>query len=163
MSGYGGWVAEEKSAHSFGEFKRSDNRRDAKGWGFMLLRQNRVKKFAIIALIITGFLFLHANVSIAESASIKNSMNIHRMGSYVILINYETRDKWTDNLLFKVHCKFDKGEFTFTSSALNNLERGWHKTQVTIPRITKKRYGSLRKYRIDLYKNGILVDTEQSY
>ncbi|MFC1667148.1 hypothetical protein ACFL0P_04730 [Candidatus Omnitrophota bacterium] len=129
----------------------------------MFLRQDGVKNFVIISLIITGFLFLHIKDSIAETVSIKNSMKIRRMGSYVILINYETREEWTDSLLFKVHCEFDKKELTFTSSSLNNIKRGWHKTQVDIPNITKERYGPLRKYKIDLYKNGILVDTKKSY
>lgn len=99
----------------------------------------------------------------ADSVSIKSSMKIHRMGGYVILINYETRDKWTDNLLFKVHCKFSEGEFTFVSSSLNNIERGWHKTEISIADVIKKRYGSIREYRIDLYRDGILVDTRSAY
>lgn len=101
--------------------------------------------------------------SYADSVSIKGAQKIQRMGGYVILINYETRDRWTDSLLFKVYCTFDKGEFTFTSSSMNNLERGWHKTQIAISDVMKKRYGSLREYKIDLYRNSILIDSRKSY
>ncbi|MFH1854581.1 MAG: hypothetical protein ABH815_04640 [Candidatus Omnitrophota bacterium] len=112
-----------------------------------------------IILIVTYF----SGYVCADPVSIKGTMKIHRMGGYVILINYETRDKWTDSVLFKVHCKFEEGEFTFASSALNNLEKGWHKTEVTIGDVIKKRYGSMKEYKIDLYRDGILVDTKTAY
>lgn len=129
----------------------------------MFLRQSGFKNYIIIASIIIATISLHAQDSIADSASIKSAMKIQRMGGYIILINYETRDKWTDNLLFKVHCKFQEEEFTFISSSLNNLERGWHKTQIAISDVIKRRYGSLGEYRIDLYREGVLVDTKKSY
>lgn len=115
-------------------------------------------KRAIIAVMVIGAFFLCLRDAVADPVSIKGAMKVYRTGSYVILINYETRDKWTDGLLFKVHCKFDEGEFTFTSSSLNNIESGWHKTQVAISDVMKKRYGSLQKYDVELYRNGILVD-----
>ena len=118
-------------------------------------------KKTIVAAIIISVFFLHLQDCIADSVSIKSAMKVHVMGGYVILINYETRDKWTDGLLFKVHCKFDNGEFIFTSSSLNNVESGWHKTQITISDVIKKRYGSLREYEIELYRNGILVDKRE--
>ena len=108
--------------------------------------------------IVIGSIFLLLQDCIADTAAIKGAMKVYRMGSYIILINYETRDKWTDGLIFKVHCKFDNGEFTFTSGSLNNVECGWHKTQIAISDLMKKRYGSLQKYEIELYRNGILVD-----
>jgi len=129
----------------------------------MFLRQVGFRSSLIIAVVIIASLSLHLQDCVADSVSIKGATKIHRMGGYVILINYETRDKWTDNLLFKVHCKFIEGEFTFTSSLLNNVERGWHKTQITISDVMKKRYGSLREYKIDLYKNGLLIDTRKPY
>lgn len=129
----------------------------------MFLRQRSFKIFVINVVIVITVIFLYIQDSIADSVSIKGAMKIHRMDGYIILINYETRDKWTDNLLFKVHCKFRDGEFTFVSSSLNNISRGWHKTQIAISHVIKKRYGSLREYKIDLYKNGILVDTKKSY
>ena len=122
-----------------------------------------IKKSMIIAFVITATLFLHAQDSMAGSVSIKGATKIYRMGSYVISINYETRDKWTDSLLFKVHCKFEKGEFTFASGSLNSIERGWHKIEMPISKVTKKRYGSLREYKISLYEKGVLVDTRKSY
>lgn len=128
-----------------------------------LLKDNRDRKLKIIIFAIIIFSFLWLDNCIADSVSIKGTMKIHRMGGYALLINYQTRDRWTDSVLFKVHCKFERGEFTFASSSLNNIERGWHKTQVTISSVIKKRYGSLREYQIDLYKNGILVDTKKSY
>lgn len=131
--------------------------------GFMLLDQNRVKKTMIIAFIVAAFLFLHVQSAIASSVAIKGATKVHRNGGYVISINYETRDRWTDNILFKVHCKFDKKELAFNSSSMNNVERGWHKTKIAISKVMKKRYGSLREYEISLYKNGILVDTEKHY
>jgi hypothetical protein len=135
----------------------------SRGWVFMFLGHMRIKKFIAVGVITIGFLFLCAQDSIADSPSIKSVMKIHRMGGYVILINYETNDKWTDNLLFKVYCKFNEGEFEFVSSSLNNIERGWHKTEISISDVIKKRYGSLQEYRVDLYKSGILVDSKKSY
>ncbi|MBU3911236.1 MAG: hypothetical protein KKD90_01480 [Candidatus Omnitrophica bacterium] len=129
----------------------------------MCLREGRIKDFIIVIFVISAFLFLHLQDSIADTVSIKGAMKIHRMGGYVILINYETRDKWTDNILLKVHCEFEETKLTFTSSAMNNIERGWHKTQISISEVIRKRYGSLRKYKIELYKSGILVDERKSY
>ena len=101
--------------------------------------------------------------SFAASAEIKNVTKINRMGSYIISINYETHEAWTDNLLFKVYCKFNEEEFTFTSAALNNIPQGWHKTEIGISDVMKKRYGSIREYKIKLYCKGILIDTRSSY
>ncbi len=129
----------------------------------MFLKLDIFKNFIVITAIILTSLFLDIKDSIAESVSIKGAMKIHRMGGYIIAINYQTYDKWTDNLLFKVYCKFDEEEFTFVSSALHNIEHGWHKTEISISDVIKKRYGSLRNYKIELYKAGILVDTRESY
>jgi len=117
----------------------------------------------IIVAIFISLLILPLKVELCkadESVSIKSIMKIHRQGGYVILINYETEERWTDNIIFKVYCKFKKGNFTFTSGSLSNIERGWHKTQVDIPEITKRRHGSLLEYRVDLYKKGILIDSK---
>jgi len=123
----------------------------------------RAKKLIFIVTILIIALFLETGVCLAEAVSIKGVMKIHKLGGYVIFINYETRIKWTDNLLFRVHCKFQKGEFTFVSSSLNNVQRGWHKTRITIADVIKKRYGSLREYKVELYKDGILVATKLCY
>lgn len=96
--------------------------------------------------------------SFASSAKIRNAVKTQRMGYYIIAINYETYDTWTDSLVFKVHCKFKKGEFTFTSATLNNISQGWHKTQIGISEVMKQRYGPLKEYKIELYCKGMLID-----
>lgn len=45
--------------------------------------------------------FASASSFAATSAEIKNTIKIQRMGGYVISINYETHDAWTDNLFLK--------------------------------------------------------------
>ena len=127
------------------------------------LRKRRFKNYIAVFFLITLILLLDLEIAGAESVSIKGAMKIHRMGGYVILITYETYERWTDNLLFRVHCQFDEGEFIFTSGSIDNLERGWHKTEVAISDVVKKRYGSLREYKVELYRNGMLVDTKNSY
>ena len=122
-----------------------------------------LKKLVIsvsMAIIMLGYASMD---SFAVSAEIKSVMKIQRMGSCILLINYETREKWTDNIIFKVHCKFNEGELTFTSGSLNNIEQGWHKTEVEIPDIMKKRYGSLREYRVEMYCKGILLNIKSGY
>ncbi len=123
----------------------------------------RLKNPLISVFILIVLLYSTLENSFALSAEIKNVMKINRMGSYIISINYETRDTWTDSLLFKVHCKFNEGEFTFTSATLNNIQQGWHKTEVGIDEVMRKRYGSLREYKIELYCKGILIDTKSGY
>ena len=115
-------------------------------------------KKAVIVVVVIGAFFLQLQYCVADTVSIKSATKVYRMGGYIILINYETCDEWTDGLLFKVHCKFEEEKFTFVSSYLNNVERGWHKTEIAISDVMKKRYGSLRKYEIELYKKGLLVD-----
>ena len=120
------------------------------------------KRIIIIAAVLTAAMFLMRIDNCAAGAiSIKSAMKAHVMGGYVIFINYETYDKWTDGILFKVHCKFEEKEFMFVSSSINNVERGWHKTQIAIADIIKKRYGSLREYEVELYRNGVLVDSKK--
>ena len=123
----------------------------------------RFKNIVILVSILIIFLYAAFENSFAASAEIKNVIKINRMGAYIISINYETHGTWTDSLLFKVHCKFNEGEFTFTSASLNNIQQGWHKTEISISDVMKKRYGSLREYRIELYCKGILIDTKNGY
>ncbi len=125
--------------------------------GDMIKADSLYKKTAIAAIVISTF-FLCLQDCAADSAAIKSATKINMMGGYVILINYETYDKWTDSLIFKVHCRFNDGEFTFASSTMNNVEKGWHKTQIAIADVMKKRYGSLRGYKVELYRNSVLVD-----
>lgn len=126
----------------------------------MFFKDSRKLKILILAMIA---LLLLPDKCLAESVSIKGTMKIHRMGGYIISINYETRDRWTDNIFFKVRCEFDKEELVFTSSSFNNIERGWHETQISISKVIRKRYGSLTGYCVELYKNGILLDTKKAY
>lgn len=123
----------------------------------------RLKNAIIILLTAVILIFSYINNVFAASSEIKNVMKIQRMGSYVIMINYETHETWTDNLLFKIHCKFDTGEFTFVSASLNNISQGWHKTEIAISDVMKKRYGYLKEYKIELYCKGILIDTKNGY
>ncbi len=123
----------------------------------------KFKNLLISVFITVILLYSTLENSFAASAEIKSILKINRMGSYVMLINYETHETWTDNLIFKVHCKFNDSEFTFTSASLNNIPRGWHKTEVGIADVMKKRYGSLKEYKIELYCKGILIDTKMGY
>jgi len=123
----------------------------------------RLKNLLISVFITVILLYSTLENSFALSAEIKNVTKINRMGSYIILINYETYGAWTDNLLFKVYCKFNEEEFTFTSAVLNNIPQGWHKTEIGISDVMKKRYGSIREYKIELYCKGILIDTKNGY
>lgn len=122
------------------------------------------KKIVILtAVLIAAVFLLRTDNCCAGSISIKSAIKAHVMGGYVILINYETCDKWTDGILFKVRCKFEEKEFMFNSSSINNVERGWHKTQIAIADVIKKRYGSLREYEIELYRNGVLVESRKYF
>ena len=135
-------------------------------WGIIILIRSLIMRFKnLIISVGVGviLLFWASENSFADSAEIKNVLKINRMGTYIISINYETHETWTDGLLFKIHCKFNEGEFTFTSASLNNIQRGWHKTEIGIADVMKKRYGSLREYKIELYCKGILIDTKNCY
>ncbi|MDP2911178.1 MAG: hypothetical protein Q8N76_02460 [Candidatus Omnitrophota bacterium] len=122
-----------------------------------------LKNIAVLVCVAVVLLCAAPGNSLAATAEIRNVMKAQRAGSYVIVINYETYKNWTDNLVFKVICKFNEGEFTFTSASLNNIKQGWHKTEIEIPEIMKKRYGSLREYRIELYCKGTLIGLKSSY
>ncbi|MDP6685569.1 MAG: hypothetical protein QGI05_01300 [Candidatus Omnitrophota bacterium] len=123
----------------------------------MFIRPRGIKNLIIVSVIVIGCLFTLVHDSIAAPVAIKGVTKVQRRGGYEILVNYETREKWTDNLLFRVHCEFEAGEFTFSSSSLNNVERGWHKTKIAISDTMKKRYGFLKDYKVELYKDGMLA------
>jgi len=111
--------------------------------------------------IIIVLIVLSQDCSFGATAEIKSTMKIQRMGGYVILINYETHDQWTDNLVFKVYCEFNKGEFVFSNGSMNNVEKGWRKTEIAIPEVMKDRYGYLKRYRVELYHKGILIGIKE--
>ena len=74
------------------------------------------------------------------------------------MINYTTKEEWTDNLVFKLFCVFNKGvELSFTSSGLNNIKKGWHKTEINVPKVYRDRYGYIEDYRVEMYHKGNLV------
>jgi len=154
---YGGWVAKAKP------FFRLDKYYKKKEWFFMFIVPRKLKNIIMALAILTAMQVLSAQCSFALSAEIKNVTKINRMGSYIISINYETHEAWADSLLFKIHCKFNEEEFTFTSAVLNNIPQGWHKTEIGISDVMKKRYGSIREYKIELYCKGILIDTKSGY
>ena len=123
----------------------------------------RLKK-TIIYMVSSGYIFFSAIGGLfAGSTEIRSIMKVNKMGNYILVINYETHETWTDNLIFKAHCKFNKQEFTFTSASLDNISRGWHKAEIGIADVMRKRYGSLREYKVELYCNGILVDVKNGY
>lgn len=110
-----------------------------------------------IAILLIFFVFLTRH-SFASSSFIENLSKIRTSRGYIFKINYTTKDKWTDGLVFKLFCSFSKGnELSFTSTGLNNLKRGWHKTEIRVPKVYRDRYGYIKDYRIEMYHSGMLV------
>lgn len=98
------------------------------------------------------------SLSFAGASSIENLSKIRSSHGYLFKINFTTKEKWTDGLVFKLFCSFSKGaELTFTSSGHNNVKKGWHKTEIQVPVVYRDRYGYIRDYRVEMYHNGILV------
>jgi len=113
-------------------------------------------KILIIALII--FCLLLDGVSYAASSFIEHITKIRKSQGYIFKVNYQTEEEWTDGLILKLFCSFSKGaEFSFTSAGLNNIRRGWHETEISIPKVYRERYGYIRDYRVEMYSKGILV------
>jgi hypothetical protein len=113
------------------------------------------KKISIAILLI--FLFYVLPVY-PLSSSIESFSKVRLSHGYLFKINYTTEEEWTDGLVFKLICSFSKGaELSFTSSGLSNIRRGWHKTEIQVPKAYRDRYGYITNYRLELYHNGILV------
>ena len=113
-------------------------------------------KYAVILVFI--FIFLGADFCLASSSFIEDISKIRKSDGYTFKINYKTTQEWTDGLMFKLFCVFNKGaELSFTSSGYGNLKKGWHKTEIKIPNVYRERYGYIRDYRVEMYSNGILV------
>ena len=94
----------------------------------------------------------------AATSFIENLSKIRTSRGYIFKINYSTKDEWTDGLVFKLFCSFSKGnELSFTSAGINNIKRGWHKTEIHVPRVYRDRYGYISDYRIEMYRNGVLI------
>jgi len=110
----------------------------------------------IVSLIIISIFFI--SPVFASSLKIESLTKIRNSKGYIFKINYKTEDEWTDGLLFKLVCSFSKGvKLSFTSSGLNNIKRGWHKTEMRIQRVYRERYGYITDYRIEMYHKGMLV------
>lgn len=116
-----------------------------------------MRKAARITILIACLIFF-ASSTLAASSFIENLSKIRTSRGYIFKINYQTKDEWTDGLILKLFCSFSKGaEFSFTSSGLHNVKKGWHKTEIQVPRVYRERYGYINDYRIEMYHNGILV------
>lgn len=113
---------------------------------------------AISILILIALFISFSGPIFASSSYIENLSKIRTARGYIFKINYQTTDEWTDGLVFKLFCSFNKGaELSFTSTGLNNIKKGWHKTEIQVPRVYRERYGYIKDYRLELYHNGILV------
>ena len=116
-----------------------------------------MSKRARIVIILLTFLFFTCH-SFAASSFIESLSKIRTSRGYIFKVSYRTEDEWTDRLLFKLFCSFSKGaELSFTSSGFSNIRKGWHKTEIQVPRVYRDRYGYIKDYRVELYYNGILV------
>lgn len=119
------------------------------------------KSIRILLSIILLFFFISIGLASSPSSSssfIENLTRIRTSYGYVFKINYRTKEEWTDGLVFKLFCVFSKGaELSFTSGGLNNIKKGWHKTEIRVPKVYRDRYGYVKDYRIEMYHNGMLV------
>ena len=116
----------------------------------------RIRSYTLILIMVVS-LFI-ADFCFAASSFIENINKIKKSDGYEFKINYQTTQKWTDGLVFKLFCTFSKGaELSFASSGHNNIRQGWHKTEINIPMVYRERYGYITDYRVELYSNGILV------
>ena len=99
-----------------------------------------------------------SGTSFASSSFIEGITKIRKSDGYTFKINYQTTQEWTDGLVFKLFCTFSKGgEISFTSSGYNNIKKGWHNTEIKIPKVYRDRYGFISDYRIEMYCKGILI------
>jgi len=116
-----------------------------------------MRRIAYIAiLIILSFSF--TCLSFAAHSNIESLSKIRTSRGYIFKINYQTENEWTDGLIFKLFCSFNKGaELSFTSAGLNNIKKGWHKTEIRVPKVYRERYGYIQDYRLEMYHKGILV------
>ncbi len=116
-----------------------------------------MRKVVCVAILITLVFFFAASTSAATSF-IESFSKIRTSRGYIFKINYQTKDQWTDGLIFKLFCSFSKGaELSFTSAGLNNIKKGWHKTKIRVPKVYRDRYGYIKDYRLEMYHKGILV------
>jgi hypothetical protein len=116
-----------------------------------------MRKSISIPIFVVFFLFF-ASHGFAESSSIESLSKIRTSRGYVFKINYKTEEEWTDGVIFKIFCSFNKGaELSFVSAGQNNIKKGWHQTEIFIQNVYRERYGFIRDYRVEMYHNGMLV------
>lgn len=116
-----------------------------------------MRKSVCILILFTVVVFF-AHPIFAATSFIENLSKIRTSSGYVFKINYSTKDEWTDGLVFKLFCSFSKGnELSFTSAGISNIRRGWHKTEIHVPKVYRDRYGYISNYRIEMYRNGVLI------
>jgi hypothetical protein len=116
-----------------------------------------MRRATYIVILLTFFL-LFIEPAFASSSFIENLSKARTSRGYIFKIDYRTKDEWTDGLIFKLFCSFSKGaDLSFTSAGLNNIKRGWHNTEIRIPKVYRERYGYIKDYRIEMYHKGILV------
>lgn len=115
----------------------------------------RLFRIGTFIIILSFFLVFPA---FAATSFIESLSKIRISQGYIFKINYRTEAEWTDGLVFKLICSFNKGpELSFTSSGFNNIKEGWHKTEIQVPKVYRDRYGYIEDYRLEMYHNGILV------
>ncbi len=116
-----------------------------------------MRKHIYIAILFISFVFFVCP-TFALNSSIENLSKIRTSQGYIFKVNYTTKNEWTDGIVFKLFCSFSKGnELSFTSAGLSNVKKGWHKTEIQVPRVYRDRYGYITDYRMEMYRNGILV------
>jgi len=116
-----------------------------------------MRKVICISILAVFFLSFTCH-SFAKSSFIESLSKIRTAKGYIFKVNYQTKEKWTDGLVFKLFCIFSKGaELSFTSAGQNNMKKGWHKTEIRVPMVYRERYGYIKDYRIELYQKGILL------
>ncbi|MDP8230388.1 MAG: hypothetical protein P9L93_04705 [Candidatus Gorgyraea atricola] len=116
-----------------------------------------MRKVICISILVVFFLSFTCP-SFAKSSFIESLSKIRTAKGYIFKVNYQTKEKWTDGLVFKLFCIFSKGaELSFTSSGQSNIKKGWHKTEIRVPMVYRERYGYIEDYRIELYHRGILL------
>jgi len=122
----------------------------------MLPLKNMHKTIRVVTILLIFFFI--ARPAFSGSSVIKSLSKIRTSKGYTFKINYQTKDEWTDGIIFKLFCSFSKGvELSFTSAGFNNIRKGWHKTEIKVPKVYRDRYGYIKDYRVDLYHSGALV------
>ena len=116
-----------------------------------------MRKIVCISILTITFLFFTCSL-FASGSFIENLSKIRTSNGYIFKINYQTKEEWTDGLVFKLFCVFDKGaELSFTSTGHSNVKKGWHKTEIRVPKVYRDRHGYIKDYLVEMYQKGLLV------